>query len=521
MLLLLSVACQAGALTRSFIVGPGQDAVFPNQSFSIKRGRHTLSQSPSVTADKNGCVRLDLSSDSKRHKPVIYGIRTITIESISRQPLYATHLWMDHEMILTTKNAHLGAKPDSWLPFEVVITVSWLLKSYWNPDSVLFKPIEQQKAISLLKGEYAFATSIMTYGSGDNPSQYSPLELPSQQVLAATSHPKGSLAHLLYSEYGGGNRDPHQYLHSLGLNCFVHPCYGVCQFRLSGSLKSSYPDTTNEHGFSCINYFDPANATQSTSTGLICTSASDRAPNDNVQIPADLSVTADDQIIIDGLLSLAGHSFPEGNGISITLTHSTRPMRNSALNCLPSEGATHCQKALSNDKKKYDTKHEVCVVTVIGKDGRQRPCGKVFKGASYLSSHKRRNHTGQKTCDVTVFEEAGQRRPCGKVFGNANALSDHKSRAHGRQKICGVTVVGENGQPRQCGRVCKNIYALSNHKRREHTGQKTCDVTVVGVDGQLQPCGLVCKNAKSLADHKRRHRKRKTVGANQYDVPKP
>lgn len=120
LLKLLSVVCQAEPLTERFVVELEQNAVFTNQSFSVKDDQHKWPDSPSDITDTNGYARSDLPLDEKRHKPVGYGVKTTLIESISWQWLCATHLLVSYKLILTTKDSPLCYTPYSWVPVEDV-----------------------------------------------------------------------------------------------------------------------------------------------------------------------------------------------------------------------------------------------------------------------------------------------------------------------------------------------------------------------------------------------------------------
>ncbi|WP_257280679.1 MULTISPECIES: hypothetical protein [unclassified Endozoicomonas] len=461
--------------------------------------------------------------DDKRHRSSRYGIKKTPIKSISWQWLYATHLLVGHELILTSKDAPLCCAPYSWLPVEVVVIFGWLFKNYWNPESPLFNPIEQQGATTILtRRDYPFATITLMYGSGGNPPQDPPSEPSGQQVREATIYPRGFFIRLMYSDLGDGKGGPQEFSHTLGLNCFAYPCHGVCQFQPSGATpgQSACPHSVNEHCLGCTNHFGPGNARQPVSAEAVSISDPDEILNDNVQIPGNVPLNVDDEIIVDGLLSLR-----------------------KSPGCLPSGGATHCQQTPSNRKQQvrtgrqvcdiavvgedlqqrpcgkvcmnvttlsylksgYHSGHRICDLIVVGKDGQPQPCGMIFKGAKSLSDHRGREHSGQQTCDVTVVGEDGRQRPCGKVSRNAKALSSHKSGYHSGQRICDVIVIGEDGQPQPCGKARKSLQDLLDHKRRDHSEQQTCEETRVGDDGLQRPCGKVFKNSKSLSEHKSKY----------------
>ncbi|WP_257288272.1 MULTISPECIES: hypothetical protein, partial [unclassified Endozoicomonas] len=430
----LSVVCQSEALTRHYILELEQGAVYSKQNYSIKPVWPTLPDNPSAITYNKDHAELTLPTDDKRQRSGIYELKTAIVGSISWQWLYATGIVVAYEMILTTKDAPAS----SWLPVEVVFAVASLLKIYWNPNSSLSNPIQQQEATSLpIQGDHPFATVTMMHGSDDNPAQYPLSESSCQKVPETTIHSSGSFKSLVYSDSGDSNGDPEQHSHTLGLNCFVHPCHGVCRFRASiaVSTQQSCLRSANEHCLSCIYHFDPQIASYFMSGAPICTTDSNGLLNHDVQMPGNVSVNADDRVIIDGLLSLGGHSLPE-NGITCTLAHSTRPMGISFLGCLPSGGDTHWQQTPSDYKKKYDTEQRVCVLPVIGEDGQLRPCGKVYKNARSLSDHRIKFHSGQRTCDTPVIGENGQQQPCGITCKNAKVLSYHKNRYHSGPKTC-------------------------------------------------------------------------------------
>ncbi|WOG26964.1 hypothetical protein [Endozoicomonas sp. 8E] len=99
----MSVVCQADPLARRFTVEFGQDADFPNHSFSIKRNLSILPDNSPVMADTKGYSEPDLPSDNKRHKHDRHGVKTTDIKSISWQWLYASNLLIAYEVILITR----------------------------------------------------------------------------------------------------------------------------------------------------------------------------------------------------------------------------------------------------------------------------------------------------------------------------------------------------------------------------------------------------------------------------------
>ncbi|WOG26989.1 hypothetical protein [Endozoicomonas sp. 8E] len=367
-------------MTRRYIVELKQDALFSNQSFFIKPEQRALSDNPSDIADKNGFVRSGLPSDYKRQRFFSYEVKTTFIESISWQLLYATNLLFAFELITTSKAPPLGTTSYSWLPIEGIVTVGWLLKSYWNPDSTLFKPSEQTE-VRLTQGSQPFAITAMMHGSGDEQQQSQLSESSGQQPPQATSQPTSAFASSLYSGSGDGYGDPQQHSHTLGLDCFVHPCHGVCTFR-------SHPDSANERSD------DPFDI-QLQVRGINDNPVNTTAP----AVPVNCKLTIVDE---DGQLR----------------------------NC---EGVYKSVKSLLDHQRRVHSGKKTCLATVVEKDGRRRPCGKLCKNAKTLSDHKRRAHSGQKKCVVTVVGRDGLQRPCGKICKSTKALSSHRLGFHSGQ----------------------------------------------------------------------------------------
>ncbi|WOG26985.1 hypothetical protein [Endozoicomonas sp. 8E] len=489
-------------MTRHYIVELQQDAVFSNQSFCIKPDQRSLSYNPSDIAEKKGFITPDLPSDDKRQRFFSYEVKTTLIESVPWQLLYATNLLVAFELIATSKAPSLAATSYSWQPIEGIVTVGWLLKSYWNPGSAMFKPIEQSE-MRLTQGNKPFAITTVMHCSGYNqqqPQQQSQLsESSGQQAPQAISQPTSAFTSPLSSGSGDGYEDPQQHAHTMGLDCFVHPCHGICKFRPSPenmgpaerSLNSEEslashaapppgqnPCPDNCLCYRCIRHSDPANETSHNPFAIQLQCASGqvfqvhRIDNNPVNTTAPVPVPC-----------------------NLTMLDKDGQLRN----C---EKVYKSVQSLLNHQRKVHAGKKTCFAPVVGEDGRLRPCGEVWKNAGALSSHRRKAHTGHQICEVTIVTEDGQKRPCGKVCMNASALSNHKKNAHTGQRTCDVTVVGEDGQPRPCGKLCKSAQSLSSHKFRQHTGKKTCDVTVVGENCQQRPCGKVCKSARALSSHK-------------------
>ncbi|WOG29014.1 hypothetical protein [Endozoicomonas sp. 8E] len=546
----MSVICQAVALNRRFIVQLGQDAVFPGQSLSIKRNLNTSPVNSLFIADTKGNAGSDSSSDDKRQESSSCGFQRPLIESISWQLLYASHLLVAYQLTLTTRDVLLSYDPYSWLPEGWFVAVPWLLDSYWNPGSPLFSPIEQQGGQKL-----PFAAITAMFGSGHNQQLYQPLQSSGQQTSQATSQCSGSLISPVSSGSGDGDRGPQQYLHTLGLNCFVYPCYGICRFRSSSdsrepaewlleSLNGSCPRLANRHCYNCISYFDSEQL-----SGVIDSTFTDEVASDGVVIGSIVNKTnaiwplsdvvpmhrhfsfvANDFVDINEPLGLQ-NSF-EGDEAFFRLSPSETQQTTTELSRLDQSqsylsqtgtiqasvaaenvifGARHCQQTDSDDK----AGQIICKATVSVEGGQQRPCEKVCNNAKSLLSHKRRYHTGKRVCKVSVIGKYGQQQPCWTVCKNVQALLHHRRTVHTGQQICNLIVIGKDGQRRPCGKICKNAHTLSNHKCRVHSGQQICVVTLVGKDGQQRPCGTVCNNYQALVDHKKKdHSEQQTCDVN-------
>ncbi|WP_422473991.1 hypothetical protein [Endozoicomonas sp. ALB032] len=537
----LSATAQADPLTRRFMVEFQQDSGFPNQSFPLNKDQR-LSGNPSVNAETSRHTGQVLPSYYKRQK--YYEVKATLIGSISRQLLYATNLLVALEVILTSRDALLSSAPYSWLPVETVVAFGWILKSYWNPDSLLLNLIRQQE----ISQDHPFVITTMMPGSGNNQQQGQPSGSSGLQApAAAPSHPIGYFTSLLYSDSGEDNENPQQQQHTLGLDCFVHPCYGVCKFRspvegLTNLTKATPKQNSstylaNRHYYLCISHSDPVKETSNDSPDirLQCFSGelsqalhidgnpanscnlegvapdSTGAGTTDIRAPAEQATCNAVVVAEDDHLRQFGKAFQSTQALSNQKRRIHTRQKNCEVTAVGESGEQQpCGVVCKNDKSptshksKYHCGPKTCNVAVVGNDGQQRPCGKVCRNSVFLSDHKSRCHTGRKTCDEIEVAEDGQQRPCGAVCQNFRALSTHKSRYHTGEKTCGATVIGKDGRQQPCGRVCKNALALSSHKIRNHSGQKTCNLTVVGENGQQRPCGKICNSAGTLSDHKKR-----------------
>ncbi|WOG26915.1 hypothetical protein [Endozoicomonas sp. 8E] len=516
-ILSLSVVCQTGLYTGHHIVKFQKNTDSPNQSFSVKPDLNRFQGTSSVISHINGYTESDWPPDNKRQNSFSHKIKTNLIHSISWQLLSTIHLLFAYQLILTTKDASPGPAPLSWLPSELIIDVGWLLKGCWKPDLAIFNPMEQLNLIERQEAsqDHTFTAITLMFSSGHSPQQYPPSASYGQQVPQVTTRTTGSFPSSQYSGSGSGGEDPEQHRHTLGLNCFIYPCHGFCQFRSSfdnrgsdewplNSVERSCPHLANGYCFSCMDRFDSENAThsrQSLSFGTLNDSTHRQHDSDHLSVPKDYDIDSN-----------PANSCNPSESESKVGSKTTYPAVQQTCDVTVvgkygqlnqyRKARKNAQNLLSH-KRNIHSGQRTCFMTVVGEDGQQRSCGKVCRNAQSLSTHRSRYHSGQKTCGLTTYGEDGQQRPCGMICKNMQALIVHKNNCHTERKICNVTVVGKDGQKQPCGRVCSTAQSLWGHKSRYHTGQKTCEEIVVREDGQQKPCGKVCRNTQAQLDHKK------------------
>lgn len=227
----LSATSQADSLTTGFAVEL-QQASSPEWSFSIKPDHpHSLSGGPSYPADINGYAESILPSDEKPQRFGNYGVKTSFFESVPWQLIYATHFLTAYELVMTARDAS-GLKPYSWIPVETFLAVGCLLRSYLSIDSPLFNLMDQPEASQ----DDPFAiTTMMLPGNGQQQSQKQNEQTASssQQTSGTTASRMTGAILPLSSGSGGGSQNPQQHQHTLGLDCYVDSCLGVCRLRPS------------------------------------------------------------------------------------------------------------------------------------------------------------------------------------------------------------------------------------------------------------------------------------------------
>ncbi|WP_422139182.1 hypothetical protein [Endozoicomonas sp. ALC020] len=239
----LAVTCHAESLKTHFIVEFEHDGGVSEGSFFIQRDLDALSYNPSSVADISDDAGLILPPDDNSHRVGGYGATKSLIESISWELIYVSHLLVAYKLILTTGDTPLSAKSYSWMLAEAFATLGLLLKSYWNPDSPLFNPMDQLDPVSMLaQGDHPVLITTKTKpqnGEGQNGQQNQPQNQPSQsQASGTTPHLTTALSSLMSSGSGGGNQGPEQPRHTLSFNCYVDSCNGFCRLRQFGSSES-------------------------------------------------------------------------------------------------------------------------------------------------------------------------------------------------------------------------------------------------------------------------------------------
>ncbi|WOG29524.1 hypothetical protein [Endozoicomonas sp. 8E] len=142
------------------------------------------------------------------------------------------------------------------------------------------------------------------------------------------------------TDYGDGKGGSERRQHSLGLNCFVQPCHGVCRFRqFSDSFVSGVQNFEESS----------TDSTGATPEHSLC----NHLANTHCYRCNLIDGVASDRVALDSIAA----------GTANTID--------------PDWQAT-------------------CNVILVGEDGQLRQCGKVYKNAKVLSNHKSSIHTGEK-----------------------------------------------------------------------------------------------------------------------------
>ncbi|WP_422472848.1 C2H2-type zinc finger protein [Endozoicomonas sp. ALB032] len=464
LLLPMSVVCGAEELVRHFVVELAEDQD-TDRFFSIKPNLNSLSGSSSGIDDTNGLTDSGLLADFTPGGLNGYGLADTFTESISWQLFYATQLLVACGLALTNHEAPLGSKPDSWLPEEALITVGWLLKSFWDPDSLLFKPTDQPEAISIsTQRDHPFEITTMVL-PGQCEQKNDPANQPSasssQQASGTTNQPGASFISPLDFGSGDGNGDPEQQRqHTYGLDCYAGSCHGVCQLR-PPSDGSELAESGDDECPICLQKFSDLYVVpccskkidkhclrrifQTTRRSLIKACPFCRA---------DMSSTAQ---LVD---------FAESEEVQQDLPGSYNE---------PQPPFTISTQAAYFAATSIAGGHLTCGLATINEDGMVRPCRAVFMNASALLAHARLDHTQVRTCPE-----------CQMTLPSAQALREHRRRDHTEEQTCP-----------ECQKILLNAQALREHRRRDHTGEQTCP-----------ECQKILPDLQALLAHKRRKHSR-------------
>ncbi|WP_257275171.1 MULTISPECIES: hypothetical protein [unclassified Endozoicomonas] len=244
----VSVIFHAAHSTGSIVVQRQQSGGSPSGSFSLKPDQRRLPGTPSYPVNTDGYAE-SILPDDKRHRINSYGVKTSFIESISWQLIYAAHVLIACEWVVTTNDAALKAKPYPWIPADVFVSFGSLLKSYWNPDSSIFSPteslnlIEQKIQQQEANQDHLFTIiSMMLPGNGQQKnSQPNPPSASSGQQASGVATHAGNFYFTNFLSFGSGDgkENPDQHQHTLGVNCYVDSCNGICKIRPSFDSSES------------------------------------------------------------------------------------------------------------------------------------------------------------------------------------------------------------------------------------------------------------------------------------------
>ncbi|WOG25836.1 hypothetical protein [Endozoicomonas sp. 8E] len=401
LLLTLPALCQAESFKRGFVVELQQDGSSPTGSFSILQDPHTLLSTPSYLTDINDYAEAILPSEDKTDK-LGYGVKTSLFDSISWQLIYATHFLVAYKLVMITSDATLRTKLYSGVPAEAFVAVGTLLQSYWNTDSPLFNPIGQLEAS---QDDPFVITTMMLPGHGQQQSQQKsqepnqPSASPGQQASHSTRLLKATLTYR--SGSGDGNKGPGQQKHTLGLNCHVDTCNGVCKLRQSSDSSESSEEGSLNAAETPTNH-----TTGTTEQGMQCARM-----DDLIQALHDLQPHALTSSFIK----------PENEPREQRRAQKKQPKR------------LHSTVSSLNRRRSSLFEQHHCNETVVGADGKEHRCDRVSVSASALKRHKKRFHTESQTCDEPAVGEDDQQQPCGTTLENCEALP-YQTEAHRKGK---------------------------------------------------------------------------------------
>ncbi|WP_422474049.1 hypothetical protein [Endozoicomonas sp. ALB032] len=432
LLLSSSVTCQAQWLTERYIVELQQNVDSSEKIFSIKRhDRHTLPDNPSITGKTNSYALLDSPTNNLAFGPDGYWLKKTIIESISWNLLFATHLLVAFELILTTHDTSPDAKTYSQLPLAF-IAVGSLLSSYWISDLPMFNPIGQPEASK----DHPFAINTMMLSPEDNSQQGQLSTASTQQASGTTIRLRGTITSHPHSDSGEGNGDPEQQQHTFDLNCHADNCNGVCKFRKS--------EATTEQGSGLDGEFDP-------------------------QSPPSEAVGFS--------LSLA-----QSPSTSIAETPETQPIKTESreLSYLrQTRHATLAQIATARDPEVFRNgyiyllcEEAVCGERVKSPNGTLQPCGMICGSRQALVDHFDKFHNGwekQQGAGTGLKDNLSKfwQRFCA-ALSRSQPTPEAPSGNQNRHDllVCGIEVEGP-GWP-WCTRLCMNPQRLMQHRMMYH-----------------------------------------------------
>lgn len=458
LLLSTSAIGQAESWTRHYVVELGQDGSSPAGIFSIRSGQHTFPDTPSHLVGTKAYTEAILPPEDKPHRLGSYGVKTSFIKSISWQLIYATSVLVAYDLVMTTDDAAPGAKPYSWIPVEAFFAVGWLSGSYWNTDSPLFNPIDKPEAGQ--DDPFAINTMMLPANGQQQRQQREERTESSIQQASGASTFTGALTGPLSSGSGDGNEGPEQHQHTLGLDCRVSPCKGICIFR-------------------------PASSRIELAEGWLNSEESSTAPAQGIPEQGSIETMSE-------LTQILHHFQPQ----ALTISINTFPA-NSRSNtcCVPDAAAAMKAGELT------------CKVPMHGEDDQLRPCGFFCNNRKAMRAHKTKYHTKSRL----HFLEG---------LSSMRKSSSEKARLfiYPETHRCYETVIGEDGQQQPCHEPLPKAQSLLDHKLRYHPESQASDGTAIGDDGQRSG-GIMSENAQT---HQAKvHRKRKPFDADRDDHLNP
>ncbi|WP_422412468.1 MULTISPECIES: hypothetical protein [unclassified Endozoicomonas] len=470
LLLPLSVVCGAEELVRPFVAELAKDQD-TDQVFSSKRNLNTLLDSSLDIDDTNSYTDPSLLADATSGELNGYGLATTCIETISWQLLYATQLLVAYGLALITHEAPPGSKPDSRLPEEALITVGMLLKSYWNPESLLFNPADEPEAASISTQEdYPFAITTMVLpgkSQKENGQQSQASASSGQQASGKITRLRRFFAKRL-SRRRDGKEDPEQPQHTYGLDCYVDSCNGVCRFRPPPSGGEMAQAVEN-----CPVCLDKL-------TDVIATPCCSQKIDKHCLQKVILSTSQCSCPLCRGNLSSLAQlpdfrscsevqrDYNELTTVSSSQTDSSvNTTQHNRHNLGPACFVDSCNGGICRRLPPY---HRRRVAEEVA-----RP---IAPAIFFVGTTQHNLHTLGSNCPVYPCYGICRLLPPYRFETEGRASSSQRAsfaaitRTCGRL-ICRVTRIDEDGQWQLCGRLFRNVVVLVAH-REDHAGERTC-----------------------------------------------